>query len=68
MNDLSDQQIEYRGFVLEIIQEPKTQLWMLRYRLSGYSPVISKFRWKTAQDAEAHGKQMIDSIVDALHS
>jgi hypothetical protein len=64
MNDPSDKQVEYRGFVLEIIQEPKTHLWILRYRLSGYSPVISKLRWKTSQEAEAHGKRMIDAIVD----
>jgi hypothetical protein len=64
MIDPSNQQVEYRGFVLEIFQEPKTQLWMLRYRLNGYSPVISKRRWETAQEAEAHGKQIIDAIVD----
>lgn len=58
-----EQRIEYRGFILEITQEPKSQMWMLHYRLNIYSPITSKFRWKTAQEAEAHGKRMIDSLI-----
>jgi hypothetical protein len=66
MNTPLSQSIEYRGFVLKLIQDPQTQLWVVHYTMKGQPPVIAQFQWKTIEAAEAHGKRMIDAIKDNL--